>query len=273
MALETTPAIKSNKPVISFKDISLSYKTRSNDVTAIEDINLEIAEGEFICILGPSGCGKSTLLKLLAGFISPSKGTALMEDELIIGSDWHRGVVFQQPALYPWLNVRENVKFGLKMRHFPDKEANEIADYYLAKVGLTEFAKHKPYELSGGMRQRVAIARVLANNPKMLLMDEPFGALDALTREQMQILLRNIWWETKKTIFFITHDVEEALLLGTRIIVMSKRPGKIIKDINATFTFAATGKNSDRTRYTEDFRLQREEVLNLINNQYSDFSI
>lgn len=259
--------------LLSLKNLSLSYKSRKNHITALENINLDIKDGEFICILGPSGCGKSTLLKIFAGFITPTEGVAYMDDEEILGANWHRGVVFQHPALYPWLNVEDNVKFGLKMRHYSDQEASEISKYYLEKIGLVDFKKHKPYELSGGMKQRVAIARVLANNPRVLLMDEPFGALDALTRAQMQLLLRNIWWETNKTILFITHDVDEALSLGTRVIVMSKRPGKIIKDINISFTRKITGKNSDRTRYSSHFLEVREELLELINNQLPDFAI
>lgn len=197
-----------SKNIISLKNINLTYKSSNTRIDALKDINLDIFEGEFICVLGPSGCGKSTLLKIIAGFIDPTEGSAYMDGNVIKGPDWHRGVVFQQPPLYPWLNVEDNVKFGLKMRKVPLDESNKKVDLFLEKVGLTEFSKHKPYELSGGMKQRVAIARVLVNNPRVLLMDEPFGALDALTREQMQNLLRNIWLDTKKTIFFITHDVD-----------------------------------------------------------------
>lgn len=259
--------------VISLQNLSLSYKTGNNRIHALEDINLDIHEGEFVCILGPSGCGKSTLLKIIAGFIFPTAGIAQMDGEGIKGPDWHRGVVFQQPPLYPWLNVEKNVAFGLKMRKIPAGEQQETVGKYLAKVGLQDFARQRPYELSGGMRQRVAIARVLVNNPRVLLMDEPFGALDALTRDQMQNLLRNIWWETGKTILFITHDVDEALSLGTRLLVMSKRPGKIVKEFRTSFTNFITGENNNRTRYTPEFQDLREKVLNLINMQTADFTI
>ena len=179
--------------LVRLEQISLTYNS-DNSVEALSEIDLTINEGEFVCVLGPSGCGKSTLLKIIAGFIKPTQGKSLMSGQEITGPDWHRGVIFQQPQLYPWLSVEDNVQFGLKMRKIPEPKRREIARTFLEKVGLLEFRKHKPYELSGGMKQRVAIARVLANDSKALLMDEPFGALDALTREQMQSLLRNICW-------------------------------------------------------------------------------
>jgi taurine transport system ATP-binding protein len=256
----------SRENIISLKQVSLAYKASNKEVNALKNINLDIGEGEFICILGPSGCGKSTLLKIIAGFISPTEGEATINGNKIIGADWNRGVVFQQPALYPWLSVEDNVKFGLKMRKINKIERNEIAEYYLRKVGLLEFRKHRPYELSGGMKQRISIARVLVNNPLVLLMDEPFGALDALTRDQMQNMLRNIWWETKKTIFFITHDVDEALALGTRVIVMSPSPGRIVKEFKTKFTIEMISDNSNQTRFKPHFKQIREEVLDLINN-------
>ncbi len=255
--------------VVSLKNVSLTYQADSG-INALADIDLNLHEGEFTCLLGPSGCGKSTLLKIVAGFISPSTGQAVMDGAVIQGADWHRGVVFQQPPLYPWLNTRENVRFGLRMRNLPESESRQLTEEYLRKVGLQEFGNHKPYELSGGMKQRVAIARSLVNKPRVLLMDEPFGALDALTREQMQSLLRNIWWESKCTILFITHDVDEALALGTRVLVMSKRPGRIVKEFKTSFTYAISGENSNRIRYTAQFLQVREEILELINRQ--DFS-
>lgn len=255
-----------NDVVIALNEVYLTYNS-DNNVNALENINLNLHEGEFVCLLGSSGCGKSTLLKIIAGFITPTGGTALMEGQPIKGADWHRGVVFQQPPLYPWLTVEDNIKFGLKMRGVAANESQKRTEEYLRKVGLLEFRNNKPYELSGGMKQRVAIARVLVNSPRVLLMDEPFGALDALTREQMQTLIRNIWWETKCTILFITHDVDEALALGTRVVVMSRRPGKIIKEIKTDFTYSITGENSNRTRYSTRFQMTREEILDLINKQ------
>ena len=260
--------------VITLENLSLTYKSgNGTDVKALDNINLNINEGEFVCLLGPSGCGKSTLLKIIAGFISPTNGYAKMDKEIIKGPDWHRGVVFQQPPLYPWLNVEQNIQFGPKMRKLSKSVSSETVKKYIEKVGLQDFSKQKPYELSGGMKQRVAIARILVNNPRVLLMDEPFGALDALTREQMQTLTRNIWWEAGKTILFITHDVDEALSLGTRVLVMSKRPGKIIKEFKPTFTNSITGENSNKTRYTKEFQNMREEILNLINTINTDFCI
>ena len=269
---EKSEQFESNEVVISLKGVSLTYHSDSA-VNALDTINLKLHEGEFVCLLGPSGCGKSTLLKIIAGFVFPTLGTVTIDGQIITGSDWHRGVVFQQPPLYPWLNVAENVEFGLKMRKIPTNNRREIVDAYLEKIGLLEFRSNKIYELSGGMKQRVAIARVLVNNPRVLLMDEPFGALDALTRAQMQTILRNIWWESKKTILFITHDVDEALALGTRVLVMSKRPGQIVKEFKTSFTNSITGENSNRTRYTPEFLKIREEILDLINKQDVSFSI
>lgn len=272
--LTNEASFKSTEEIITLENLSFTYKSdNGTPVNALSNINLNIYEGEFVCLLGPSGCGKSTLLKLVAGFISPTDGYAKMDQEIIKGPNWQRGVVFQQPPLYPWLNVEDNVEFGLKMRKQPKAESEKAVVKYLKKVGLLESSKQKPYELSGGMKQRVAIARVLVNDPRVLLMDEPFGALDALTREQMQNLLRNIWWETRKTILFITHDVDEALSLGTRVLVMSKRPSKIVKEFRTTFTNHITSENSNKTRYTKEFQKIREEILDLINAQNISFSI
>lgn len=255
---------KKNKYIISLKNVDLTYKSNNTKVDAINDINIDIKEGEFICILGPSGCGKSTLMKIMAGFMNPSRGKALVDGNKINGADHDRGVVFQQPALYPWLSVEDNVKFGLRMRRIPKKEAEQRINFFLDRIGLDEFRKLKPYELSGGMKQRVAIARVLVNDPKVLLMDEPFGALDALTREQMQNLLRHIWNENKKTVLFITHDIDEALYLGTKVIVMSKRPGRIIKKFNIKFTNYENTKNLSDIKYSEEFKNLHNDILDLI---------
>ncbi|AND84869.1 ATP-binding cassette domain-containing protein [Clostridium tyrobutyricum] len=255
---------KKNKYIISLKNVDLTYKSNNTKVDAINDINIDIKEGEFICILGPSGCGKSTLMKIMAGFMNPSRGKALVDGNKINGADHDRGVVFQQPALYPWLSVEDNVKFGLRMRRIPKKEAEQRINFFLDRIGLDEFRKLKPYELSGGMKQRVAIARVLVNDPKVLLMDEPFGALDALTREQMQNLLRHIWNENKKTVLFITHDIDEALYLGTKVIVMSKRPGRIIKEFNIKFTNYENTKNLSDIKYSEEFKNLHNDILDLI---------
>lgn len=253
--------------LIQATEVNLSYNSINGTVKALENIGFNIYRGEFICVLGPSGCGKSTLLKILAGFIPPSSGAVSLEGEKIRGADWNRGVVFQNPPLYEWLSVKDNITFGPRMRKVLKKKYQELANNLLEKVGLTEFAEQKTYELSGGMKQRVSIARALINNPEILLMDEPFGALDAFTRESMQTLIRNIWWESGKTIFFITHDVEEALLLGSRIIVLSKNPGKIVDDIAVNFSRQIVEGGEENIQFTKEFYNDRERLLKLIHKQ------
>ncbi len=259
--------VQDEQEQIAIHGVDLNYEGKSGPVQALQNITFNIFRGEFVCVLGPSGCGKSTLLKIIAGFIPPTAGSIRLDGEEIKGTDWHRGVVFQNPPLYDWFSVRENVAFGPKMRGLPKKEYTQLADEYLDKVGLSEFADKKIYELSGGMKQRVSIARALVNNPEILLMDEPFGALDALTRETVQDLTRKIWWESGKTIFFITHDVEEALLLGSRVIVLSKHPGRVIADIPLSFSRQiAEGADTD-IKFTQEFYTYREKLLRLINRQ------
>lgn len=250
--------------LISISHVDLEYEGNTGPIKALEDISFNIFPGEFVCVLGPSGCGKSTLLSILAGFIHPTRGSVKLRGEEITGTDWHRGVVFQNPPLYEWFSVRENVAFGPRMRGVPKKEYAPLVDEYLEKVGLTEFADKWIYELSGGMKQRVSIARSLINDPEILLMDEPFGALDALTRESVQDLTRKIWWNTGKTIFFITHDVEEALLLGSRVIVLSRHPGKVIEDIHVHFSRDIIGEGSTDIKFSEKFYKYREKLLKLI---------
>ncbi|MCD8132495.1 MAG: ABC transporter ATP-binding protein [Clostridiales bacterium] len=253
--------------LISIQNVDLYYEAKQDQIKALDDITFNIYRGEFICVLGPSGCGKSTLLKILAGFIKPTDGTVRLDGELIDGIDKDRGVVFQNPPLYEWFSVRNNVNFGPRMNRVPKAEYEKLTDEYLEKVGLTEFADKKIYELSGGMRQRVSIARALINNPEILLMDEPFGALDALTRENMQNLTRKIWWDTGKTILFITHDVEEALLLGSRILVLSKHPGRLIEDLQVTFSRQVIEDGAEDIQFSEKFYKYREKLLRLINDQ------
>lgn len=251
------------KHVVSLKDIYFNYMGEKGEIEALQNINLNIEEREFICVLGPSGCGKSTLLKILAGFIKPSSGEAMMDGETINGPDWHKGVVFQNPVLYPWLNVEDNISFGLRMRKFPKNEIEELTNKHLELVGLSGYGKIKPYELSGGMRQRVSLARTLINKPRLILMDEPFGALDAFTRQNMQSLLREIWTKTNNTVLLITHDVDEALELATRILVMSDRPGTIVKEFNTKFTYDIS-KTNNNVRYTNEYIDIRNEILNII---------
>lgn len=257
----------SGKEMIRLEHVDLSYEGNTGSIKALENINFNIYRGEFICVLGPSGCGKSTLLKILAGFIKPTGGEVTLEDSPIEGIDWHRGVVFQNPPLYEWFSVRENVAFGPKMRGIPKAEYAPLTEKYLEKVGLLEFADKKIYELSGGMKQRVSIARSLINDPEILLMDEPFGALDALTRENIQDLTRKIWWDTGKTILFITHDVEEALLLATRVLVLSRHPGRIIEDIPVGFSRRIAQEGETDIKFTQEFYKYREKLLKEINSQ------
>ena len=201
--------VVAGEELISIHGVDLSYQSKTGTIKALDNINFNIYRGEFICLLGPSGCGKSTLLKILAGFLRPTSGVVRLSGEEITGIDWHRGVVFQNPPLYSWFSVRDNVAFGPWVRKIPKATYKQQTDDYLKKVHLAEFADKKIYELSGGMKQRVSIARALINNPEILLMDEPFSALDALTRADMQNLMRGIWQDSGKTIFFITQMLKK----------------------------------------------------------------
>ena len=203
---------------------------RFNKTLALQATDLDVAENDFITILGPSGCGKSTLLRIVAGLDRQTAGEVLLDGQRIDGPGADRGMVFQSYTLFPWLTVRDNVCFGLVERGLARAQQLEIADAFLAKVGLRGFENHFPKQLSGGMQQRVAIARALANDPRMLLMDEPFGALDHQTRELMQELLLGIWEAERKTVLFVTHDIDEAVFMGSRVVVMSARPGRIKLD-------------------------------------------
>lgn len=249
---------------LEIKDVDLIYAKGKENLKVLNNINMKIKESEFVCILGPSGCGKSTLLNIIAGFIKSSNGRVLSKGNLIEGPNWNRGVIFQDPVLYPWLSVYENVAFGLRMRKFPKDEIERLTDKYLRLVELEGFGANKPYELSGGMRQRVCLARILIGNPGIVLMDEPFGALDALTRDSMQNLIRKIWCKTKNTIFLVTHDIDEALLLGTRVILLSERPGSIIKEVDLDFTNKIGRDNYNDIIYSNEYKKIREEILGII---------
>ena len=220
---------------ISFENVSKTYLGRT-EVRALDGISLTINEGEFVALLGPSGCGKSTLLNLLAGFEKTTEGTLLFDGETVIRPGPDRGVVFQEAALFPWLNVWQNVVFGPQVQGVARSEYESRARKLLKLVGLEAFAEALPVQLSGGMRQRVGIARVLAMSPRALLMDEPFGALDAQTRLSMQQLLLDVWQSLGTTVLFVTHDIDEAILLSDRICVMSARPGRIIRTIPIALT-------------------------------------
>jgi NitT/TauT family transport system ATP-binding protein len=224
-------AINRSDALLSIDNVSKRFKTSRLATTALQDVSLEIKRGEFICLVGPSGCGKSTLLNLIAGLDQPTVGQLIFDGKRIQGSGAERVVVFQEAALYPWLNVRANVEFGLKIKGTPRSERKDIVDRYLELVNLTKFDKAFVHELSGGMKQRVQLARALAVEPRMLLMDEPFAALDAQTRDILQQELQEIWARTHATIFFITHNVREAALLGDRVFVMTPSPGRIKAEI------------------------------------------
>jgi NitT/TauT family transport system ATP-binding protein len=218
------------KQKILVEDVSKEFGTDKSQVEALKDINLTVNEGEFVSIVGPSGCGKSTLLYMLGGFIPPSSGRLLADSLPIIAPGIDRGIVFQEYALFPWLTVFENISYGLEMTGMSAAKREKAVEHYVSLIGLKGFERRYPRELSGGMKQRVALARTFAYEPSILLLDEPFGALDSLTRETMQDELRRLWRTTGKTIVMVTHDVGEAVYLSNRVCVMSQRPGHIVEE-------------------------------------------
>lgn len=207
------------------------YKSKKGQTLAIDNVSFDIQQNEFVSIVGPSGCGKSTLLRMIAGLDEPSSGKIMLNDKILSGPGADRGMVFQGYTLFPWMTVEDNIAFGLKLKKKPKGEIDKIVSKYLELIELTQFRKSYPKELSGGMKQRVAIARALANSPEVLLMDEPFGALDPQTKASMQLLMREIWQVERPTVIFITHDIEEAVFLSKRVYVMSARPGKIKEEV------------------------------------------
>jgi NitT/TauT family transport system ATP-binding protein len=225
-ALAEAPQVTGRPAAVRLHEVGKTFRKRRRETTALEGVSLDIAAGEFLCLLGPSGCGKSTLLSILAGFTEADVGEVLVDGRPVTGPGPDRGVLFQTPTLFPWLTTRQNVLYGPRARHALTPEVREEAAELLETVGLAEFADAYPHELSGGMRHRAAFARVLINHPRVLLMDEPFGALDAITRAGMQRFLLELWQRRRTTIVFVTHDVEEATLLGDRVSVLSGRPGR-----------------------------------------------
>jgi NitT/TauT family transport system ATP-binding protein len=217
-------------PIIEIARVSKQFQLQEQTIHALSDATLSIAKGEFVCLIGASGCGKSTLLRIMAGFEQPSAGQALMWGKSIEGPDPSRGMVFQDDALFPWLSVRDNIGFGAASRGLSRAEVKATVDKFIELVGLQAFATAYPHQLSGGMKQRVAIARVLANDAQLVLLDEPFGALDAMTRERLQDELLDIWQRTKLTVVFVTHSIEEAIFLADRVVVMTPGPGRIESD-------------------------------------------
>ena len=231
MALSAGVQSPEPQAFIAFNRVSKTYTAHHGQATALLETSLALAKSEFVCIVGPSGCGKTTLLNMLAGFVNPSTGSVQLNGVPVSEPGPERGVVFQEVGLFPWLTVQANVEFGLKMSGVSRRERSERALSTLALTRMDKFANRYPNELSGGMKQRVGLARVLANDPQVLLMDEPFGALDAQTRRMMQDELLQVWQQTKKTVLFITHSVDEALLLADRVIVMTAAPGRIRTDL------------------------------------------
>ena len=244
--------------------VTKRFEKKEGSFLALDEVNLKIDKNEFICVVGPSGCGKTTLMNIIAGLYPPSTGTVKVRGEVVTVPGKGKGVVFQQYALYPWLTVEKNVAFGLKMKGVGKEEREEIARKYIHIVGLDKFAKSYPKELSGGMKQRVAIARAYATNPEVLLMDEPFGALDAQTRAQLQENLLNTWQQEKKTCFFITHDVEEAVLLSTKIIIMSAGPGHVREIIDVGLGYP----RNQETKLTPEFNELKNELWNKVYKEY-----
>ena len=253
--------------MLEIRNMSLQYPGKKGALTtmALQDVSLSIAQGEFIVALGASGCGKTTLLNAIAGFLEPTTGQILLNGIEIQGPGRDRGVVFQKHALMPWLNVVENVEFGLRLQGMALHERRRIAMEKLREVGLSKVALEPVYQLSGGMQQRVGVARAIASSPDLMLLDEPLGALDAFTRESIQELLLNLWKKSQQMFFFITHDVEEALFLATRLIIMAPRPGRVVHEIALPFSqrYAESG-DARAVKASADFIAAREKVLALV---------
>ena len=247
------------------QDLNMIFPSlKGETVHALKDINFSLKKGDLLTVLGPSGCGKTTLLNIAAGFLRPTSGTITLGGKEINGPGVERGMVFQQGALFEWLTVTENVNFGLRMKKEDPINSAKKVEEWLEIVGLKGFGDTPTYQLSGGMQQRVALARCLINDPDLILMDEPLGALDALTREKMQSLVLKIWKETGKTIILITHSVEEALLLGERLYVMAPRPGRIHKEYKLPFAEMGLKEDLREIKKNKDFNIKREEILGMI---------
>ncbi|MEW9701404.1 ABC transporter ATP-binding protein [Paenibacillus sp. SI8] len=253
---------------IEIRGLSKVYKGRNGDTIALQNTDLSIMQNEFVCVVGPSGCGKTTLLNIIGGLEEATSGSVQVDGVEVKGPGKERGVVFQQYALFPWKTVLKNIEFGLKLRGLSKQERKSKAEHYLELVGLKDFAHAYPKELSGGMKQRVAIARAYAVEPEVLLMDEPFGALDAQTRAQLQEELLKTWQKEKKTCFFITHDVEEAVILAQRVIIMSARPGRIKEIIDVDIPYP----RDQSTKLDERFISIKNEIWSKVYREYLEVS-
>jgi NitT/TauT family transport system ATP-binding protein len=245
------------------------FETRQGPVVALKDINLHVETGEFVCAVGASGSGKSTLLRLVAGLDAPSSGEITVDGQTVTGPGADRGMVFQSYTLYPWMTVQKNVEFGLKLQGVSPRERREMASYFLDVVGLTKFSRSLPKELSGGMKQRVAIARTLASRPKIMLMDEPFGALDVQTKETMQQFMLDLWERTGVSILMITHDVEEAVFLAQRIYVLTAHPGTVQKEILVDLPL----DRDYHIRREAKFQNYREEIMDLLRGKREEMLV
>jgi taurine transport system ATP-binding protein len=260
--------------MLEIRNVSVEYqsgkKKNAATTTALQNVTLSVAPGEFVVALGASGCGKTTLLNAIAGFLEPTRGDILLNGTQVQGPGRDRGVVFQKHALMPWMSVVENVEFGLRLQGMPLHERRDIAMTNLRQVGLSQVAMEPVYQLSGGMQQRVGVARAIASSPDVMLLDEPLGALDAFTRESIQELLLNLWHESNRMFFFITHDVEEALFLATRLVIMAPRPGRVVFEMELPFSKRyAESRNAREIKASADFIVAREKVLNLVHEASS----
>ncbi len=251
---------------IVFDEVEAVFELNGKPFTAVEKLSLTVADNEFVTVVGPSGCGKSTIMNMAAGLLEPTSGEVRVDGRRVSGPGPERGVIFQQYALFPWLTVRENVEFGLELQKIPKAERRAIADRQMEFTDLTAFADALPKTLSGGMKQRCAIARAYAVDPSILLMDEPFGALDALTRVHMQSSLLQTWEREKRTVMFITHDVDEAVFLANRVIVMAARPGRIHRIVEIDLPYPRT----DDMRTSPEFTALRNKVWNAVYHQDDD---
>ena len=256
------PNTATNK--VEIRHVLKRYNGRRGEVIALNGVDLNIAENEFVCVVGPSGCGKSTLLNIIGGLEHATEGEVLVDGKVVTGPGPERGIVFQQYALFPWLTVEQNVAFGLKLKGMSKEKIEATTQKYLKMVELESFAKAYPKELSGGMKQRVAIARAYAVTPSVLLMDEPFGALDAQTRTQLQSELLETWEKEQKTCFFITHDVEEAVILAQRVVVMSARPGRVKSIVPIDIPYPRTPE----TKMSERFLELKNEIWKQVYQEY-----
>jgi NitT/TauT family transport system ATP-binding protein len=260
---QETPRTMTADPKISVRDTRKTFALKDEEFVALDGVSLDVADNEFVTVVGPSGCGKSTLMNIVAGLETPTSGEVLVDGAGVTGPGPERGVIFQQYALFPWLTVRKNVEFGLKVAGLPAAERRERAEHYVRLVGLEQFADALPKTLSGGMKQRCAIARAYAVNPSILLMDEPFGALDALTRVRLQEQLLDTWSSEKRTVLFITHDVDEAVFLAGRVVVMAARPGRIHEVIDVDLPYPRT----EDVRLSPEFGELRNRVWRAVYHQ------